>query len=263
MENMEAKSLTDARARAILSGAGGSNFLARGTVTTDGGSMRNHGLKVLGLALLSALSMMAFAVAGAQAQLPGESKLGKFSVNGVAPTEDPLKGEQLGSGYLLVQARDLKIECAEGTVDSAVANNETDAKATVTFKKCVANNHKGEPLKDCLFKELETVKASALALPVLHGGERFVLFEPLSGTQFANVSFKPETVCTLPLNNPVTGSVVAKVGELEGTSLPLEFSEAVQLLSGDVLKYGALANTSYVNAKAHVAVEGGGTLGVH
>jgi len=227
--------------------------------------MRNHGLKVLGLALLSALGMMAFTAIGAQAQtLPGASTPGTFLVNLGTPSGNAIVGTQLGSGYLLVAARDLKIECGSGKLDSGIINNSTDAKATVTFSECVANNHEGKPLAGCEFKELKTVKASALALPILHGGERFVLFEPLEGTEFTKVSFKPGVGCILPLNNPVTGSVVAKVeGELEGTVQTLVFSEAIQLLSGDVLKYGALSNTSYVNATADVEVSGGGKLGVH
>jgi hypothetical protein len=257
--------------------------------------MRNskHGFKALVLAMMAALGVMAFSAVGAQAQshellllakthelhllvlddetnpnpLPKPSETnspGTFTVDGNVPAGQGLKGKQLGNGYLLVAARDLKIECTGGTVTAANVNNSTDAKATVTFTGCVANNHAGTPLKDCLFKELETIKASALALPILHGGQKYVLFEPLEGENFTTVSFKEGTVCTLPLNNPVKGSVVAKVDALEGTVQTLLFNEAIQLLVGDVLKYGALANTSYVNGHADVEVEGvEKELGVH
>jgi hypothetical protein len=219
-----------------------------------------HGGRVL---VLVALGAMAFFAAGAQAQLPGESKAGSFSVNSETPSEDPITGEQLGSGYLLVQTRNLKIECTGATVNAGVINDATKAKVTVTFTGCVANNHAGAPLKGCAFKELETIKAAALALPIVHGGERFVLFEPLEGKLITVISFKPETVCTLPLNNPVTGSVAAKVEALEGETLTPIFSEAIQLLSGDVLKYGALANTSYLNGIGDAKSAVGFNLGIH
>jgi hypothetical protein len=240
-----------------------------------------HGGRILGLSVLAVWGLMALGAAGAQAKtheeqlqpvhvlalgkgiLPLSSALGSFSVNGGAPAGQTIVGAQLGSGYVLMAARDLKIECQGSALNSGVINNSTDAEVTVTFTGCVVNNHAGTPIKACQFKELETIKAAALALPILHGGQRFVLFEPL-GETFTTVSFKPETVCTLPLNNPIKGSITAKVeGELEETVLTLVFSEAIQLLSGDVLKYGALANTSYLNRASHVELEGGGTLGVH
>jgi hypothetical protein len=229
-----------------------------------------HGGRILGLSVLAVWGAMALFAPGAQAQLPGESKAGSFSVNGGVPTGQALVGEQLGSGYLLVAARDLKIECTGGTLNSGVANNSTDAKIMVTFEGCVAQNHAGTPLKGCQYKELETIRASALALPIVHGGERFVLFEPLEGTHFTNISYKAETVCTLPLNNPLAGALTAKVGPevegkqiLEGSALSLQFSQAAQLLTGDVQKYGGLANTGYLNATIDVELAGGGKLGVH
>jgi hypothetical protein len=262
--------------------------------------MRNskHGLKALGLAVMATvLGTMAFATA-AQAQHAHELSLhelsllatdhtlhllvladetnpnplsapgtaGSFLVNLATALLATITGEQLGKGYLLVASRDLKIECGELEINSGKISNTTDGAAEVTFKKCVANNHKGEPLKDCLFKELETIKASALVLPISHAGQSYVLFEPLTGTEFANVKFKPETTCTLPLNNPVTGSVVAKVDALDAVTQTILFNEAVQLLNGDVLKYGVLANTAYVNGHVDLKLSGAHTgqkLGVH
>ncbi|HWN10399.1 MAG TPA: hypothetical protein VNO50_14230 [Pyrinomonadaceae bacterium] len=250
--------------------------------------MRNskHGLKALVLAIMAALGMMAFGAISASAEepklhehklvleagtpLPLASAAGTFLYNLADPAvlvgeekSTAITGKQLVAGYLLVAARDLKIECTELDVNEGVLNSTTDGKAKVLFLGCVANNHKGEPLANCEFKELKSVSASALVLPILHNGARYLLFEPLEGTQFANVSFKQN--CILPLNNPVTGSVVAQVegANLDATVQTIAFSEAIQLLSGDVLKYGALSNTSYVNGKAHLEGALGAKLGVH
>jgi hypothetical protein len=228
---------------------------------------KKHGIRSLALAAMAALGVMAFGTGGAQAQapeLPGKSTAGSFSVNLATPSGQALVGEQLGAGYLLIQARDLKIECQKGIATSGAISNATSAQVTITFEGCIANNHKGEPLKGCQLKELETIKASALALPIVHGGERFLLFEPLVGSVYTILTFKSETVCALPLTSPVSGSAVAKVeGGLEGEAQTIVFSETIQLLSGDVLKYGAFVNTAYLNGIADIELEGGGKLGVH
>jgi hypothetical protein len=224
-----------------------------------------HGLRAVVLAAMAVLGLMAFGTVGAWAQtLPGASTPGEFLVNLGVPNGDAATAFQLGSGYLLIAARDKKVQCNSLDVNSILINNSTDATVAVTFLECILLTHAGGTAKGCVLKELETIKASALALPILHGGERFVLFEPLAGTELANIRIKPETVCPLPLNSPITGSIVAKVqGELEGTVQTLVFSEAIQLLSGDVLKYGALANTAYLNGTVDVELEGFGKLGVH
>ena len=223
-----------------------------------------HGIRVLGLAVLALLGV---GLSGAQAALPGESTVGTFLANLGVPTGHVFTGEQLGNSYLLVQARNLKIECTGLDVNEGVLNNSTDGKVTVSFLGCLANNHKGEMIENCEFKELKTIKVSALLLPILHGEKRFVLFEPLEGTQLAVVSFKPNQGCVLPLNNPVTGAVVAEVEpelKLEGEQLTLLFSELIQFLSGDVLKYGSLSNTSYLNGTADIELAGFNIkLGVH
>jgi hypothetical protein len=228
--------------------------------------MRNgkHGLRALALTMKIMLAVMTFTTGGAQAALPGDSTLGSFLVNLGTPSFNNVTAKQLGTGFLLVQARDLKIECTSVDIDFGWIKTSTDAEVDVKFLGCVAKNHAGSPLKDCLFKELETIKASALVLPILHGGERFVLFEPRIGTELANIKFKPETTCTLSLSNPVFGAVAAKVeGELEAVVQTLVFSEAIQLLSGDILKYGALNNTAYLSGVADAELDSGAKLGIH
>ena len=245
--------------------------------------MRNskHGLKAFVLAIMAALGMMAFSAAGAQAQhelhlliLAGETNPNPLTNGGTLGTYLIELGEALLAivtgeaepGYLLVAARDLKIECTTGHVNTGKIDSLTDALAVVTFLGCVANNHAGVPIEGCEFKELGTIKASALVLPVLHNNISYLLFEPLEGTQFANVSFKANQGCVLPLNNPVTGAVVAKVDALDAVVQNILFNEPTQLLLGDVLRYGALANTSYINGHGTIELDGehaGDKLGIH
>ncbi|HWM55824.1 MAG TPA: hypothetical protein VNO20_10600 [Solirubrobacterales bacterium] len=226
-----------------------------------------HGIKVLTLAVLAVIGVMAVGAVGAQGQLPGGSTLGEFLVNLGTPIKNAATGVQLEIGYLLVEARDLKIECETLKVDFGAITNLTDGTTEVRFLGCVVNNHEGNPITGCEFKELGTVKAAALVLPKVHNGERFLLFKPLEGvTNLAVVSFKGGQGCILPLNNPVTGSVVAKVtgNELNATTQPILFNETNQLLSGDVLKYGSLANTAYLDGTGHVKLsDPESKLGIH
>jgi len=228
-----------------------------------------HGIRGLGLVVLAALGTMAFTAVGAQAQapeLPGKSTAGTFLYNLATPAGQAVTGEQLGTGYLLVQARDLKIECGSLDINEGVLTNATEGKFKVLFLGCTIRNHKSELLAGCEFKELGGMSASFLVLLILHGGERFVLFEPLEGTNFAIVSFKPNLGCVLPLNNPKTGSFAAKVegGLLDAEVQTIVFSEAIQLLSGDLFKYGALGNTGYLNGTIDLeGVAEGSKLGIH
>ena len=238
--------------------------------------MRIHGLKVLGLALLCALGAMALA-AGAQAQthtelltahadhnksggtlnpspLTNGGTVGKFSLNlGEITLSVPITATQIGTGVLLVAGRSIEVRCTGLTLTGAAINNNTDASGAATFTGCKTFDHKAlTEIATCLLKELEKITAQALVLPILHGGELFILFEPLNlvGTTFATISYKPGIGCTLPLNNPVTGSVVALVSELEGEVLGIKFSEGIQLLLGDSLAFGGFA--SYITAEGTV-----------
>ena len=233
--------------------------------------MRNskHGHRALILAIMTALGMMAFTAAGAQAtELPGLSTLGSITI-GPELKEASLHnvtGRQINAGSLLVKNRDLKIECQSLHVEEGKINSKTDGAGKVTFLKCLSFSlSTGTHLKDCQFKTLETITASALILPILHNNLTYLLFEPLvPGTPFTTVSYKEGTPCTLPLNNPVTGSVTALVDALEAVKQLILFSEAIQLLTGDKLAFGG--NPAYIDGHAEIellAPDAGQELGIH
>jgi hypothetical protein len=254
--------------------------------------MRNskHGLKALVLSMMAALGVMAFA-ATAQAQhstelhalalhaatlntnpLSDGGSAGTFSINlsGVLLAE--LAAKQISeTGELLVAARNLVVRCTGFSLGAGShLNTTTDAKVNATFTGCVSLSHDTlEPLSGCEFKELGTIKAEALVLAKLHGGQLYILFEPVEKEgedTFSVPSYKGGQGCVLPLNNPITGSLVARVDAEEAVKQLVLFDEAIQLLLGDVLKYGSALQTAYVKGHAEVELVGvhkEDTLGVH
>lgn len=218
---------------------------------------------------VATLGMMALGVAGAQGQLPLESTLGTFKVNGNPLLPANATGIQNGAGSLLVPARNLKLKCETSHVTEGAIISATNASAKVTFLECVSLDLKtGVPLP-CETAGLKTISAKAIFLPILHGpadGElTYVLAEPqVAGGNFTVVEYKEGTECPLPLKNPVTGSVTAEVSELEGKSPTLLFNPEIQLLTGDVLRYGGFPSYIHGSAKVELTTpHAGQNLGIH
>jgi hypothetical protein len=92
--------------------------------------MRKYGLKVLGLTLLAAISMMALSAAAAQAG----SEV--FVEGKVLTGEKPIKGT-VGAGELLT-AGGIQISCTGGTVTGTIKNKEAmgSGNANATFSGC-------------------------------------------------------------------------------------------------------------------------------
>ncbi|HWL48864.1 MAG TPA: hypothetical protein VNT92_03235 [Acidimicrobiia bacterium] len=241
--------------------------------------MRNskHGLKALVLAMMAAVLGTTAFVASAQAQThteklhaltlhaatlnpnqlssPSTNSAGTFTIDLGSALLAELVARQVGEAELLVAARGLIMKCIElHLVPGSHINSSTDATATVEFLGCLPFSHSTlSALPGCGTKELGTIKAAFLILPILHGGQLFVLFEPVAGQSTFTITVKPNLGCVLPLNSPIGGAISARVASLEAVTQLLLFDEAIQLLIGDVLKYGALSNTAYI--KGHVDVE--------
>jgi hypothetical protein len=204
--------------------------------------MRNRKFaRALGLSLLAALSVMAFTAVSAQA--------GGFLVNG-AKLLAKIVGEQEGLGTLLVPGRNLKLVCHEGEIlPGSEIISYTEALGKVLFKNCLAFDTAGNPLP-CTPTVHET---TAKVLPILHKNgsgvnEPYVLFEP-DPTLFTIVLFTGGS-CPLPEENPVNGTVVAKVDNNNTTEPLLLFDETIQLLIGDELKFGGFK--SYIDGAAKI-----------
>jgi hypothetical protein len=255
-------------------------------------SNSKHGLKALLLATMAAvLGTMALAAVGAQGQThtellathakheaslnpsplssPTTNTPGLFLFSGGTVLLATVAVSQIGTGILLVAGRSLEIRCTALNLNSGKIHTSTDGAGEATFTGCKAFDHKAlTELKECKFVELETIKAKALVLPIRHGGENFILFEPLEGAKnFTIISFKEGTECPLPLNNPVTGSISALVDPETAEKLPrrlILFSEGIQLLTGDKLAFGGFP--SYIKAHGEIQLDGphaGEKLDIH
>lgn len=254
--------------------------------------MRNgkYGLKAFVLSAVVILGTMALA-AGAQAQTHTEllfahaehnesggilnpnplthmagSTLGQFLVNlGHVNLPVSITAALEGTRVFLIAERSIEVRCTGLTLSSGTINNLSNASGEVTFTGCKVFDHKTlQEVPGCLFKTLETIKMKLVILPIIHGGEAFLIFEPPEASPFTTVSFKPGIGCTLPLNNPVAGSFSALVEELDAVTHTLLFSEAIQLLTGNLLSFGT--SPAYYTAQIRLELSGshlGQKLGIH
>ena len=218
--------------------------------------------------VLTAVGVMAIGAGTAQAQLPGESKLGSFTVAGSGALAENLTATGAGEGSvsLSVPGRNLRLECDPFHI--AVANIFFRFIIVLPiFLKCKAYAlAEGGLIEGCNVTNGGEIKASAILLPVLHGGNAYVLAEPQeAGGNLAVVTFESGKGCVLPLNNPVKGSFVGQVTSgLESVKPLITFSQAIQELGGDKLLFGTFP--AYLNASVTMELTGSHTglkLGVH
>jgi len=198
-----------------------------------------RGLRVLGLSMLAALGVLAIGVGSAQGQLPGESTLGKFTINGGEALLATATGAQEGSGRLLIAGRNLDIKCEKADVTEGKINSKTEGLATVLYLECSALEHKtNNPIAGCVIPKGE-IAAKARLLPILHNSIKYVLAEPhVTGGNFTVLSFESGKGCVLPLNNSIKGAVSGEVIQAEAVQQLVTLSQAIQLLLGDKLLFG-------------------------
>lgn len=216
--------------------------------------MRNkYGFKALGLSILAVLSMMAFGAFGAQAQLPGESKEGlflllhpgkSFSEEGIesvsiaawqeAPSRIVIPGRNFALGCNSLDVEESKISEKEGHLKGFYLN-------CTPWSLVTEGEHKyklGNELPLC--KVVEPVRLTAKIRPVSHGGESFMVLEPLmAGGPLLLFKRSAEVLgCPFPVDTWITGAVGALIVQLNVTLQALTFSPQVQLLLGTKLLYG-------------------------
>jgi hypothetical protein len=226
-----------------------------------------RGMRVLGLAIMSVLGM-ATGVGDAQVQLSGKGTLGQFLVNLGTALLALVESEQIGISSLLVPARNYELKCKEFHIEGKI-NSSTDAQGQLLSLGCLSYDMTSGELLPCELKQLGTVSATALVLPILHGltGEEqtFLLFEPLPGNpSFTTVAYKAGTECPLPLNNAVIGSLSAQVDSLDQIEQLVLYSKEIQLLTGDSLSFGL--NPVYIDRQVIGFLAGshaGQKVGIH
>jgi hypothetical protein len=221
-----------------------------------------HRLGVLAMAGTAAvLGVMAFSVAGAQAAgLPGLSTLGTYLVNLGPALLTPVTMKQVGMTTLSVPARLIEFKCQTSSTLEGKISTSKDAQIQIEYSECLSTffgvAHACEP-------ENNNFVLKALVLPILHSGEAFLLFEPMEGTVLMVLPWKSEIGCPQS-NTPITGSLTASVGTLDAINPLIVFNKEVQLLTGDLLRFGTFP--TYMQSHGELELVGehaGQKLGIH
>lgn len=217
-----------------------------------------HGSKLLGIFFLTALGMMMFGAVALRAALPGESTSGKFELSEPVISEAEFSAAPEGVAELSVPTVNIRIKCTSSQAEGRfIAQNE--ALATAKFTGCKVFETGGKEITTCHIlngTEKDVIVATARLLPILHGGELFVLVEPDSpATVFTTIKYEKEMGCPATLTNDVKGSVTAQAPSIAKVKPLITFSEAIQKLTGDKLLYGA--QEAFASGSAIVELIGG------
>jgi hypothetical protein len=205
--------------------------------------MRQRNLwRALSLSLVGALSLLAFSAVSAQA---GKFKLTDPATGQTAELLALITGEQIGEGLLLVPGRNLTIKCTGGNLEpGAEIINGNEGLAKIEFTGCTTHEHKS-PFGAIACK-VDNPLATVKALPILHGGERYVLFEPDAPATLFTTVILLDASCPLPEENPVHGTVLALLDNNDTAKPELLFKHVPTSLEkslGDVLKFGGFEST--------------------
>jgi hypothetical protein len=240
--------------------------------------MHKHLLRTLGLSLLAALNLTAFASTGAQAA-------GQIKVEGsTALATGRTVGAERDSLFqtVLVPTLNIEIVCHNFSVEEGVITSGPNGEGLkkVLYEECVVwsteENAKGElllveELTSCQILPEGHITASAKLLVFLHGPagkeDTYVLAEPDTAGKlgsegiFGQLKFTKGIGCPLPTPINMTGSIVFQVlaGDLqlgpEVVKVLIESSkEIAKLFPCDVVKYGE--NVAYVDGSAWLFLTG-------
>ncbi len=202
-----------------------------------------HGLKVLGLALVAAISVMAVTAVAAQAanQVVIETK--------VETAETELEGTG-GKGKLLVPALTLELECTTGKIKGKgknTAGSDFHGTAHILFHGClVIGNKFCKVYPTAADRTAKTnaglLLAEGLALIITSGASRYVKASQIGAAPFSTIFLtKAAEGCTLPAENTVTGTAAFKIDTFGTEALEhelLDITPAEETTLGVALKYG-------------------------
>ncbi len=215
------------------------------------------GPRLLVILFVAALGMMVFGAVALKAALPGESTAGEFELAEPVISDGELLATSEGAAELSVPALGIKIKC---TGSHAEGKFITQQEALVTTKSTgckVFSIPGGEEVPCHIFNgaEKDVIVSTAKLLPILHGGELFVLAEPDSpATAFTTIKYESGTFCPISLKSEVKGSITAQAPSVAEVKPLITSSEAIQKLTGDKLLYGA--NEAFVSGSAIVELIG-------
>jgi hypothetical protein len=220
--------------------------------------MSKYGIKVLGLSLLAALSLMALGAGAAQAVTHEVKILGKtFAELGI--DEESISGKTNEAGSFLVKSQNLTLKCQKFTIlegrisltlPSPPAEPITSFRKKILFEECKTFEFEETSQQlACIFRDdvepgltVEHVTAEVSMKIVLLAETRYLLAEPPMGRPwFTKIDFedvKPGS-CPLPELVEVSGSALETVSESEAVKLLLKAApESLQKEYGVKFKFG-------------------------
>ena len=199
-------------------------------------SRKEQRFKRLGLSFFMVAVAMAIMAATVLAEWSVEEETLKEME--VGRTEVGVEASAVGELSLLVPSENLVIHCKKTASDVGRILQGNELHGTLLISECTTLIN-GKTSSGCKPEEPIIVKGTGLL--ILHEGKTFILFEPISGKPFAQLSYN-EKECALPSKPTITGSFVAECKEptlCETESVSHSLSPAsVVLFGSDKLKYG-------------------------
>jgi hypothetical protein len=219
--------------------------------------MHKYGLKILGLALMAAVGLMAFSATAALAVslelgdkfYSNNEAAGKFLVNSgtVSPTgatTQAVAGKQIGAGRLLIPGKAAELNCLKGEITTATVDNEYEN--FVTAKKEAFGHGSGT----ILFKECTTEQIKEDELTGVKLTKCVPNFATTPGEITANVLLlakKHEKLTYLLAVPKVTSAATAKANEeLTSSFANIKFNEETCALPPNVNVTGSLVTKAPV-----------------
>lgn len=218
-------------------------------------SYMKQGLKTLAFSTLAVLSLMVFAVAGAQAG-GGEWLIttddGAKTVQELDPQLHAINITQEGVGRLLILNLSLLLKCEEVITLQAHVVPVGGGSGSVEFKKCYFTDLKLTKVSTCT---VDAFIVKFKALMVQHKSDaRYILISPISGGPFTSIAILGAE-CVLPPKVEITGLLVAEIKIKSVPQILISSKLTLTLFPSHVLKYGA--NTAHLEADAQVALVDG------
>jgi hypothetical protein len=232
----------------------------------------------MGLSLMAALGLMAFAVAGAHAanlkiseHVRGESLILGKSLKASS------SGATEGGVGILVPNLGMEISCTSFDVLEGVLNptgEKGHGASTLLFLGCkVFPIEKVAPFKltsenalpclplDSVSGEDGSIREKALNLVIVHEKKDYLVFESVTGVPFAEIIFSAGTGCPLPLKTVTTGQYGFEIvtgdthtGSEVTEPLITAGNKSTQELLGLKLLYGA--NEAFLDGSAKLVLTG-------
>jgi hypothetical protein len=209
-------------------------------------SKRKYGRSLLGLLVVAALGVMAFA-SSAQALTPG-FLIAKKAVPSALKATVTGEQDEKTVGTLLIPALKLEVNCTKFTVQEGVIETGTDAKGKLLYEGCTILTSTKEEAAGCEVvtadagSELKHITATALILPAeLKDGSPAILAEKIE----AKVLTKQENGCVLPTTTVIKGEACFKItAATNDTTAPL--IESNQTIQGECRPREALEGKELV-----------------